>query len=347
MRPSWELYLHEVHVRLGFEVEVHPVSRRTTRPDFFVARRGEGFYLEAVMPLASSGEPSQPGSVATVREYIASAFDPDFFLKLRFASAGEETPRKQEVVSLVQQWLSSLEWEDWWRGGLGPDVPYPETELSFRGWLVGLRAFPRAPEDRGDPTFSMIGFYPSFATFPDAVADEIKPKLDEKANRYGDLDAPYVLAIWVMSIASSTLTAPQALFGMAPPLEEGRHPTDLPFAAERDGLWTPNRQHRGRVSAALAVPSFDFHELHDLRVKLGGHLLLPLAQRMLLFPLPLLASAAPSRAIAEIPAQHNPAKGHGGPSDHFPHRAKSLTNPTTMGDLRASPQGGVPRAYRR
>jgi hypothetical protein len=30
----WELYLHEVHVRLGFEVEVHPESSRSTRRDW-------------------------------------------------------------------------------------------------------------------------------------------------------------------------------------------------------------------------------------------------------------------------------------------------------------------------
>jgi hypothetical protein len=257
----WELYLHELHVRLGYDVSVHPDSDRGTRPDFMLSRRGKVAYLEAVMTTPSSLEPSQPGSVRIVVDHVDSAHDPDFFLKLRFVIAGDQTPRKAEVVRAVQTWLRSLDWQEWWRGGLSPDIPYPEAELPVRGWLLALRALPRAPDRRGEKGehSRMIGMYPSVTGFVESVAEAIKPKLDEKANKYGDLDAPYVIALWTMATLASDETAPEALFGIDIPLETGRHRTGLPSPVHRDGLWTSNRPHRGRVSGVLAAKSWDFN----------------------------------------------------------------------------------------
>lgn len=44
----WELYLHELFRRLGFEIEVHPELEGVSgRPDFRVARDDAAFYVEA------------------------------------------------------------------------------------------------------------------------------------------------------------------------------------------------------------------------------------------------------------------------------------------------------------
>jgi hypothetical protein len=262
----WELYLHEVHVRLGFTVKVHPESDRGTRPDFSLSRDGKSFYLEAVKPSPSSGEPPQPGNVQTVMEYIDSARNPDFFLKVRFIAPNRETPRKRDVVQAVEAWLSSLNWDEWWRGGLSTDIAYPEAELPVRGWLLGLRALPRSPDRRDRDVSRMIGMYPTITGFPDSVADAITPTLDEKANKYGDLDAPYVVAVWTMSAMASEDTAAQTLFGVAMPLDTGRNPTGLHSPGQGSGLWTFNRQHRGRVSAVLAAKSWDFNYSSVARV---------------------------------------------------------------------------------
>jgi hypothetical protein len=218
----WELYLHEVHTRLGFTVRVHPESDRGTRPDFSLSRDGRTSYLEAVMPSPPSDEPRQPGSVRTVMEYIDSARNPDFFLNVRFIAPDGDTRRKRDVVGAVEDWLSSLDWDTWWRGGLSPDIAYPEVELAVRGWLLGLRALPRSPDRRGGDVSWMIGMYPATTGFPDSVANVIAPTLDEKANKYGDLDGPYVVAVWTMSAVASEDTPAQALFGVALPLASTR-----------------------------------------------------------------------------------------------------------------------------
>lgn len=255
----WELYLYEVHRRLGFDIELHPESNRGTRPDFRLTRGERSFYLEAVMPSASAGQPNEPGSVQTVIEHVDAALHPDFFLKLRFVIPGHTTPSKREVLREVQTWLGTLTWDDLWQGGIRADVAYPEAEVRVRDWLIGLQAFPRSPERRqGDPS-PMIGIYRGSGGFMEAVAREVAPKLDEKANKYGDLDAPYEIAAWFMSPLASHDTAAEALFDIELPHELGRHATGLPSPAKRDALWTPNRTRRGRASAVLAVPSFTFN----------------------------------------------------------------------------------------
>src|SRR6266436_6016709 len=52
----FEIYLHELLSRLGFEVEADPLPERTTHPDFVASTRGSNlFYLEATI----AGLPSQ------------------------------------------------------------------------------------------------------------------------------------------------------------------------------------------------------------------------------------------------------------------------------------------------
>jgi hypothetical protein len=45
--------------------------------------------------------------------------------------------------------------------------------------------------------------------------------LDEKASKYGQLDAPHVIAAWVMSPSASESSLPVALFGAETPLAWG------------------------------------------------------------------------------------------------------------------------------
>ncbi len=51
----WELYLHELFARLGFDAQVHPASGRGTKPDFLLTGNGTRFYLEADSMKEASG----------------------------------------------------------------------------------------------------------------------------------------------------------------------------------------------------------------------------------------------------------------------------------------------------
>jgi hypothetical protein len=254
----WELYLHELFVRLGFNIEVHPESAKETRPDFRMTRNGREVYLEAVMPNPRAGRSKEAPGASRIFECVDAAFHPDFSLSVEFVAGGGSIPSRHEVVRAVEDWLATLDWDD--VSGARVDSPRPrqETQLGIREWVIGVRAWARPAHLRGDEAFPMIVSYPGMTGFPAAVSAGIRPLLEEKARKYGDLNAPYILAFWVMSPMASETTPAEALFGIEMPLDEGTHATGLPLRLdERKGLWKP--AHPGRLSAVLAANSFNFN----------------------------------------------------------------------------------------
>ncbi len=254
----WELYLHELHLRLGFDIEVHPPGPRTTHPDFLLTRGSERFYLEAVVPVPSEGRLDQPAGAARVTEYLDAAYNPDFFVALRFVAGGGPVPRRKAVAAEVERWLAKLDWQ-LFHDGSTIQYPLPETEIAIGDWLIGLRAYPRSPAERGDRDAPMVRIFPGLSGWPDAIMAAVAPTLDEKANKYGELDAPHIVAAWVMSPFAHEDALASTLFGARVPLAPGRHHLTLPRAQERKGLWTPDRSRRDRPSGVLLAGNFDFN----------------------------------------------------------------------------------------
>lgn len=256
----WELYLHETFSRLDFEIVAHPLSERGTRPDFELRRKvGEHFYLEAVMPTPGLFSHDESVSVETVTEYVTDAFHPDFLLQVRHVIAGKQMPRKTAVQESVLAWLDGLDWDQLWSGDLSSSE-HPEEEIRVGdGWQIGLTALPSPPEIRGGKKHPMILSYQGTFGYPDALGPAILPNLYEKANKYGDLDAPLVIGLWVKEAMASQDTAALALFGSWFSLEDGKQKTGLDLRQEEpESLWSPTAKHRGRASAVLATNSFDF-----------------------------------------------------------------------------------------
>jgi len=255
----WELYLHEALARLGFEIGVHPESERGTRPDFDVCGRGSHFYLEAVTPSPGAFSDDGPGSVKTVIEYVNEAFDPRWRLSLKYVHAGTQTPRKTTVRRAVSEWLATLDWETSWRGSLA-DSEHPRKEIRVGDWTVALTALPWPPENQNPDPKPMIIMGPGKSGSPERLGPAILPILTEKANKYGDLDAPLVVAAWVLNTFADEETMPLALFGRGfDGRKPGVHPAGLPPGGEnRESLWAPRARNRGRASAVLAAERFGF-----------------------------------------------------------------------------------------
>jgi hypothetical protein len=255
----WELYLHELFSRLGFTPEVHPDSGNGTRPDFLMTRGTERFYLEAVMPTPRfSASDNETASAGTVTEYVTEAFRRQFRLRLRHVIPGANVPRKKAVIGAVEGWLDSLDWSDLWKGSAETSI-YEETELHIGdGWQIALTAIPLDPSLQSDEIRPMIFSYPGGGGYPDALGEAVLPLLIEKTSKYGELDAPLVVAMWVVETMANPETAPLALFGAWLETNDGSHRTGLELNADRKGLWTPGAKTRGRGCGVLAANSFAF-----------------------------------------------------------------------------------------
>jgi hypothetical protein len=253
----WELYLHELHRQLGFEVTVHPqVPGTTRRPDFRVQRSEQAFYVEAAVAAHSDGEMTQRMREAIVLDTINDCGNHDFSLSVDWLRIGRTTPRREEVIGKVEGWLASLDWQTL-HGALASrdwddprPSPAPTTVIEFGDWAVRLTAYARTVRD-DDLDRRIIGSPPMV----EASGDDTKRVLETlkgKASPYGKPDLPYVIAVGLMLDFAEFDDLEQALYGPEGFTIVRRRADGQPEMVRSrlpDGLWQRGTAHRGtRVS---------------------------------------------------------------------------------------------------
>lgn len=114
----FELNMHELPFRLGYNVEVHPDVGETTHPDFLVSRDGvRQFYVEATIGTQSDKEAGQQRLVDQGYDSFGRLRTPDFFLALRVRGAPKTAPPGARLRRELERWLQTLDWgmvkQDW------------------------------------------------------------------------------------------------------------------------------------------------------------------------------------------------------------------------------------------
>jgi hypothetical protein len=250
----WEMYLHEVLTRAGFQLIPHPEIQGTTkRPDFLVtASDSRSFYLEAttVGPLDDAAE----RRFDRVLDAVNTVKSNNFRLEVNAEFIGPRAfPAKKKSRELAR-WLDGLDpnevTEAYKHGGL---FSLPLHVWNQDDWIIEFRPITMKPEARGNPAHRIV----LMLTYgPGAIIDDraaIQSALEVKAKRYGKLDLPLVIALLVydrMMMDWEDFEA--ALFGASDlggrPLASGMPP----------GLWQTSAGPRyRRVSAVLLAPNLN------------------------------------------------------------------------------------------
>lgn len=200
----FELYLHELLLRLGFTVQAHPeLNGRPTHPEFLVLIKEEPiFYLEGTLASGPKEESAAEKRENQVYETIDMIHSPNFFLKINVhGSPNTPPPGKKWSISL-EKWLATLDSDE-----LAPQMndngfdTLPIKTLNHDGWNVTFQAIPKSPKARGKVGIRPIGI--RFFGFKECKEDEyIRNAIREKATKYGRLSVPYIIAINVLSIFS-------------------------------------------------------------------------------------------------------------------------------------------------
>lgn len=253
----FELYLHALLIRLGYQIRVHPVIPNcNNQPDFLVLRdRNPISYLEATLATGPSEETASDKRKNVVYETIDKMNSPNFWVGVKVNSSSATAPPGRKWRSQLERWLAGLDpdaiGEQLKPGGL---EDLPRITLSDAGWNVEFQAIPKSPAARGECGVRPLGLY-SFG-FQECKEDEwVKNAIKEKATRYGDLNVPYLIAINVLSIFSNdNLMIMDALFGKEGftvyRLPDGgfdHRPNRAPNGAFRG----PKGRHNTRVSGVI------------------------------------------------------------------------------------------------
>lgn len=251
----YELFLHELFLKQGFKLQVHPMLPDTTkRPDFLVSKGDFEFYLEAkVATDISNEEQSKKNKCNTVYDGLNKINSPNFWLmpeeEIIFKSNRQPSLKKaikdiEKQLELfdVDEVTSAFESSNYL---ILPKIMYEDSDLEIFFSIV-----PKPLNKRNELNSRPIASKPIFS-FLGGSEESIKSAIKEKVSRYGNVDKPYIIAINSLSIkGTDNHDVYNALLGYG----------NLPFnqsmnrkaIKENDGMFIGfNGWHNTRVSAVL------------------------------------------------------------------------------------------------
>jgi hypothetical protein len=258
-----ELFLHQFFSQSGASVDVEPeLSGR--RPDFRVSIDGMSLLVEAKALYEPEKDTKRNRRTALVIDRLRKVQSADFIVSLHDLVQGSQQPSSTQMAADLDQWLSQLIWEELRATIQRSSAGLPTTTLENRGWMVTVRAIPRA-EDKRIPGPLVIAPPMQGRVARDYAA--IKDDLEQKATKYRSSGEPIVLAFmntrWTAGLGEAAL----ALYGAAwehprmlreRRVDQGYSPT---------GLWlTHTGSHYSEVVAVLEVEGVGPWHLAEGRV---------------------------------------------------------------------------------
>lgn len=199
----WELYLHALFLKLGFEVEVHPdLIECGNHPDFRLSRNGEPVtYVEAVC--ANTGAIIAPER-HTARENrlidIINEVPPrGFYVALEIESTGPDDLRRKTIKRPVEDWVASA----------GDDHVSPDLVIDRDGWEIRLSALRGGQRTGAGPLVSMG---PMISGMIDDIG-AMRMAAARKNGHYPVGDTPLTLAILQKNDPSDEDCVDRLLYG--------------------------------------------------------------------------------------------------------------------------------------
>lgn len=250
----FELALHELLLVTGHViVAIEPKLEHTPySPDFLVqAPDGSRFYLEAVVATAKSAQ----AVAADKRLNMAIAAierveSPAHFLDLHIEGKPTEPIRGRHLRGALATWIANL-----------PDSDEAKNVPPFVYEAFGAKFSIEAPfrkNQRDRPDDRAIGVR-SLEPYWGTPGDGVRESVEKKASKYGELDAPYIVAVNATGEYQSEEDAIDALLGspcvIIRQFDDGRRETKE--GRNPDGVWLGRHGPRNtRLSAVLFTKRF-------------------------------------------------------------------------------------------
>jgi hypothetical protein len=251
----WELYLHEIHARLGFTITIEPeIPDVPTRPDFLMEREDGTSYLEATIVGPSAREVADQRREAEIIAIMNEAYHPDFSVRLQSFAVAPQQVAKSKVIAKVGKWLATLDWSI--ERSRMTDFRREPHHIEIDGTHLFVNPYPRDPEVRGDRSWPTV--VSGSARF--GVKNEppmIRDDLEGKASKFGRPERPYISAVLCQRDLVTELDVEQALFGpeaVSIPVGPDGPMGDPRLSRDPQWFWQRgDRKQATRVSAVLSA----------------------------------------------------------------------------------------------
>lgn len=209
----WELYVHEALRRFGFDITPHPHLPTTTRHIDFLATRGEErVFVECAIVTHSDEAAARRGGVAALEAAIDKSGILDYWLDLQFERIGPTSIPPQPFVDALRAWVAAQDIEALDAVARQGILGLPSFDWDQDGWLARVWAIPRTAELRGREDLRPLGIMAG-EDDEKSVWWALRAAMESKALAYGELDAPYVIAVNAPDAWPSDGEALRAAFG--------------------------------------------------------------------------------------------------------------------------------------
>jgi hypothetical protein len=212
----YELYVHELLVRFGYDVEVHPyIKGKSTHPEFLVYKDEKPlFYLEATVVSHSDKDKSAFNRENMIYDLINKRDYPYFFLDVRILKSSAISPSGMSINRKLKLYLSGLNPENVeQRIKEFGSKEIPSMTIEESGWVMKVKFQPKPSESRGNPSIKPIGLMDLDMGRPREPKEHIRKAIKEKNSKYGELNLALIVAINIWNLYFSEDNFLDALFG--------------------------------------------------------------------------------------------------------------------------------------
>lgn len=261
----FELFIHELFRRQGFEILIHPeVPNTSKRPDFLMKKDSFEFYLEAKEAREKSeAQQALENRINQVYDSLNRIDSPNFFLKIDelILKTANQPSTKRAIANIEAE--SAKHDPDFLTDQLtkyglesSARIEYEDIDLKL---VVSL--IPKSPASRGLNGGRAIGMYP-FETSWGGSEESIKGSFEKKYKRYGQLDKPYIVCINAIGMkGNGDIDVENALWGsVAWTWSTDPNNRNERWERQRDGMFLDKKGPRcTNVSGVLVTKVMEFN----------------------------------------------------------------------------------------
>lgn len=237
----FELFLHELFIKGGCGVEIHPLATGSAkRPDFLITTPSQRrLYVEAIVASGvSRDEKATQSRMDTLHNALNQVVNPDFFIYVRHDNFDPATPIPvSRVKRAVQRWIDGLDYETAMTFSKSESIDdLPRYVVEHDGMAAEIVAIPKKREARGLPDVPAVGGS-SGSLFWVHTHEDIRSAVRKKrASRYDLGGLPYVVAVRCQDAFTRPSDVERALYGQRSSDAEPDL-TQLATADIEEGVW--------------------------------------------------------------------------------------------------------------
>jgi len=251
----FELYLHEMLLKMAFEIKIHPTLENDIlkTPDFFVKDDVNEFYLEAKLStVLSIDEIKGKKRLEDILNEINKIYCENFFVHVKIDGYPNSSVSIKRLRIVIIRWLEALNYEEIVRleNEYSKQI---DLNIQLEGCNLVLSPKPNKTREKGKTLIYSESH--SFSLLK--TKETIRKAIHKKNSRYGKFEKPYILAINVLSPVCDYEDVFEALFGSDQCVFDPNKPDDEPprNIRARDGKW--KKDFNTRLSGVFIIKTLN------------------------------------------------------------------------------------------